>query len=585
VRTIEVGDILDGRYEILGILGQGGMGSVYRARQIKLDRLVALKVPNASRLADSAFMRRFEREARTCARFTHENIVTIHDVMVSENLAYICMEYVDGDPLDRFQAMHFDELAVADMVDLIGQICDGLHRAHQEGIVHRDIKPANIFITRDKRRVKIMDFGIARVSEATALTVEGSIIGTPYYVAPEQIRGENVTPATDIYSLSIVIYQIFTNHLVFDGEVTTLIYKHVSEPPPPPRRINPRLPESLNTCLLKGLEKDPRRRYQTTVELFDELREATVPIAHLPLTELIPDAAAATKILSESPGTAKPTPPRSAPEKAKVSALDAIFSVTTLANAGGRATLHSASTVITATPEITAPHARAHAVPNLGLLALKAILKGVWRSLAALVWIFARLPRWAKALTALLGVLAIAYLLVVRGHGFSIQGPPFELPKRSDEAPLKPEATPTPTGDPTAVQRSFVEAPLVQGQKAQPVAAALPRKPTLGERIRGWLPRSKKPALQIEVQFKQAPLEGQAGKLYYIEWDSRIVSGAGVIENYLVSLDGEKPSRVSARRPYHSWENLAVGKHRVTVQAESRDSQRSPPAQWEFQVR
>ena len=612
MRALDIGDVLDDRYEIFGILGQGGMGSVYKARQIKLDRIVALKVPNASMLADSGFMRRFEREARTCARFTHDNIVTIHDVMVSKDIAYICMEYVDGDPLDKFLTLHFDELAVADAVDLIGQICQGLHRAHEEEIIHRDIKPSNIYVTRDKRRVKIMDFGIARVAEATALTVDGSIMGTPYYMSPEQIRGETVTPATDVYSLAVVIYQIFTNRLVFEGEITALIFKHVSEAPPPPRQINPHLPEPLSACLLKGLEKEPPRRYQSTLDLFDDLREATAAIAHLPLCEIVASPAKATMILQEPPVAAKPPTPHPAierktpiqkpiPQPTPATAEAPTFhrertrtpvsaATATTAMPGDkkqRATLSEAATIVGMAPEVPPlPGERRPATaPNLGLLALKAILRGLGHGFLGLVRGLARSPRWAKAVILAVAVLAIAYCFIPWNGGLLSESSTVDLPKVGDQTTAGPATPPRAVG-PTVTPATAVGVPAEKSQEAQPVAAAMPRKPSLGQRIRGWFGGgSKKSVLQMEVRFTQAPPEGQVGKLYRIEWQSRIVSGRGVVENYLVSLDGGKPFRVSARRPFFSSDSLPAGKHRLTVQAESRDDQRSAPAEREFEIR
>jgi len=505
MQTIDVGKILDDRYEILGLLGQGGMGSVYRARQIKLDRIVALKIPNAAMLNDIAFMRRFEREARTCARFTHDNIVTIHDVMVSPDLAYICMEYVEGDPLDRFVATHFDELAVADVVDLIGQICDGLHRAHEEGIIHRDIKPANLLVTRDKRRVKIMDFGIARVAEATVLTLEGSMMGTPYYMAPEQIRGEALSAATDIYALTIVIYRIFTNRMVFDGEITQLIYKHVSESPTPPRQINPQLPEGLNACLLKGLEKNPQRRYAATPELFDDLREATAPVGHLRLSEIVPMAAGTTRMVAEPLGGQKPPGPRAV---VRGQSGVAVSTSAETAPPGGRrpvtppaiepsrppspapaaapaasdrgqdATIHRAATHLIRPREPTPPGgARPQAAPNLGLLVLKAILRAIWGGLKLLVRGFARLPQWAKAAV----LLAIAALAV--GHAVGLlkttllrHGTPTVMTSAESTPPPTPPvvAKGAPTPPTQAVGETTSRASAAQPVEARPAAQSQP---------------------------------------------------------------------------------------------------------------
>jgi serine/threonine protein kinase len=287
MRDLNTGEILDGRYEVLECIGSGGMGKVYRARQIKLDRLVALKVPNAVAMGDPEFARRFEREAMTVARFQHENIVTIHDVMVSGDTAYISMEYVDGFPLDRHLIAHHWELTIGDIVEIIRQCCSGLQRAHDEGVVHRDIKPANIFVTRADRKVKIMDFGIARVSGATMLTQMGTTMGTPHYMSPEQIRGDPLGPTSDIYAMAVLCHLLLTMHPVFEGETTTLIYKHVHEPPPSVRARNPRLPEAVDAVFQRGLAKSPMERFQRASELAGALASALAQHLTMSLHQLL----------------------------------------------------------------------------------------------------------------------------------------------------------------------------------------------------------------------------------------------------------------------------------------------------------
>lgn len=288
MRTIQAGETLDGRYEVLEMIGQGGMGRVYRARQVKLDRLVALKIPSASVMADEGFVRRFEREAMTVARFQHENIVTIHDVFVGTDLAYIAMEYVDGLPLDKFITQRYWELRVADVAALLRQCCQGLESAHTQGVIHRDIKPANIFVTRDKHRIKIMDFGIARVSDATMLTQSGTVMGTPQYMSPEQIRGMPLGPPSDIYAVSVLAFQLLTMAHLFEGETTTLIYKHIHEHPPAARSKNARLPESVDAVLFRGLEKEPSRRFLSATELALALESALTPVYTQPYHQLVP---------------------------------------------------------------------------------------------------------------------------------------------------------------------------------------------------------------------------------------------------------------------------------------------------------
>ena len=573
MRDISIGEVLDGRYEILSLLGRGGMGSVYKARQLKLDRIVALKIPNAAMLADAGFMRRFEREARTCARFTHDHIVTIHDVMVSPDLAYICMEFVDGQALDDFLAAHARILSVADVTDLIGQICDGLHAAHRLGIVHRDIKPANICVTRDKHRAKIMDFGIARVSEATALTLDGSVLGTPQYMAPEQIRGEAVGPASDIYALTIVIYKIFTLRVVFDGELTQIIFKHVSEPPTPPRRFNRRLPGGFDDCLLKGLAKSPAERYQTTLELFDRLRDATAPIAHLPLADVAPPpppmplpstpgvpasalSGASTAHLPEAEPAAPPRrsaptrhplippvpPPRAstveppagpAPMPETTTLPPTAEPPTLRPEPAATSTLYPRPSTPVEPPPVSALPRKAKGPSVLGLIwaLVWGVFRAIWAIVAFLGRAFYRLPRWGKVAAVGLPVAAVVALTVgPLGSGESI-------------------------GDLTA-------------------------------RVRDWLPSRShsQPNVQIAVEFDKAPLVGEVGKVFFVTWRGDISQGK--IVRYLLWLDDEeKPYPLTAPRNRWSSDSLPRGRHRLTLVAESDRNQRSQPAVHAFEIR
>ena len=281
----EIGSILDGRYEILGVLGSGGMGFVYKARQLHLDRLVAIKVPSAAARENVEFVTRFVREARACAKIAHDHIVAIYDVH-SGSRPYIVMEYVDGMPLNHFLHEQMTTIFISDLLEIVGQICEGLSAAHARGVVHRDIKPGNVAITRDTHRVKIMDFGIARVSDETALTISGSMMGTPYYMAPEQIRGGEITPAADLYALAAMVYQLFTGRLVFAGGISSLVYKHVSQKPKPPCEVNPMLPRAFDRVMLRALEKEPARRYESTLEFYRELRMALRPLANLPYSQI-----------------------------------------------------------------------------------------------------------------------------------------------------------------------------------------------------------------------------------------------------------------------------------------------------------
>ncbi|HPS00768.1 MAG TPA: protein kinase [Candidatus Sumerlaeota bacterium] len=307
----EPGSVLDGSYEILGVLGSGGMGKVYKARQINLNRTVAIKIPSAQVLENPEYSGRFLREAHLCAQVSHPHIVSIYDVRPGPP-PYIVMEYVDGMPLDQFLSEEATTIFVSDLLEIIHQMAQGIDAAHGRGIVHRDIKPANIVITSGNQKVKIMDFGIARASSMAALTAEGAMMGTPFYMAPEQVRGEEVTPAADLYAFGCVIYRLFTGHQVFTGEIASLLYKHVSTPPTPPSQRNPMLPPETDQVLLKALAKDARERFRSAGELSLQLRKALRPLSHLPYSQIFgqPEGLPTRKALSTP---ASPVPSLSNP--------------------------------------------------------------------------------------------------------------------------------------------------------------------------------------------------------------------------------------------------------------------------------
>jgi tRNA A-37 threonylcarbamoyl transferase component Bud32 len=254
---------LDGRFpqlEILELIGQGGMGAVYKARQPALDRIVALKILAPDRVGDPAFAERFGREARTLARLTHPNIVGIHDFGEVEGAYYLIMEYVDGASLREL--MLAGRLSPADALALVPQLCDALQFAHESGVVHRDIKPENILLDRNGG-VKIADFGLAKLLEperadGVSLTASGAVMGTPAYMAPEQIEHPlDVDHRADIYAVGVVFYEMLTGELPlgrFD---------------PPSHKVG--LDIRLDGVVLRALEKEPTRRYQFAGEVKADL--------------------------------------------------------------------------------------------------------------------------------------------------------------------------------------------------------------------------------------------------------------------------------------------------------------------------
>jgi tetratricopeptide (TPR) repeat protein/tRNA A-37 threonylcarbamoyl transferase component Bud32 len=262
-----------GDYEILTMLGEGGMGVVYKARQISLNRDVALKVIRNAEFASEEQRRRFQNEAEAVALLDHPGIVPIYEVGTFEDRRYFSMKLIEGASLDkRLSEFAADPRAAA---RLMAEVADAVHHAHQRGILHRDLKPANILVD-GRRHPHVSDFGLAKKIEGDAgMTVSGAIMGTPAYMAPEQALGRvrEITTATDVYGLGAVLYVTLTGKAPFHGDSVLETLERVrQQPPEAPTRHNPRLPRDLEVICLKCLEKDPKRRYATAGELADDLR-------------------------------------------------------------------------------------------------------------------------------------------------------------------------------------------------------------------------------------------------------------------------------------------------------------------------
>jgi serine/threonine protein kinase len=251
------------------------MGVVYRAHDRDLDDFVAIKTLRGEALsADPTLLDRFKQEIRLARRITHPNILRTHDLGETDGLRYLSMELVKGLTLKQLIDAG-DILPTPVGLRIAKQICAGLAAAHEAGVIHRDIKPQNILIE-TTGGLKITDFGIARLNEGRGMTAEGAVIGTPDYMSPEQARGLRLDFRSDIYSTGVVLYEVFTGTLPFEGDTPlAVVLKHLHEPPPAPDTRNPRIDPRVSPILLRCLQKDPKDRYQTVNELYEALAKVT----------------------------------------------------------------------------------------------------------------------------------------------------------------------------------------------------------------------------------------------------------------------------------------------------------------------
>ena len=271
-----------GRYEVLSELGQGAMGVVYKAVDPLIDRIVAIKTIkfDANDEESVDFEERFYREAKSAGRLNHPNIVTIYDVGKSDDAAYIAMEYLEGEQLKAILDVH-TPMSIERIANIAAQIAEGLAYAHKNGIVHRDIKPANVMLLQGDR-IKITDFGIAHMSTSSG-TLAGTVLGSPRYMAPEQVVGKPVDGRSDLFALGVLLYEMLTGESPFEGDnINTTMYRIVNESPVPPKTLAPRIPEAFDYIVAKALAKHPDARYQNAADMAHDLQHyqtLTIPPA------------------------------------------------------------------------------------------------------------------------------------------------------------------------------------------------------------------------------------------------------------------------------------------------------------------
>ncbi len=264
------GQKINDRYEIVKSIGEGGMANVYLANDTILDRKVAVKVLRGDLSSDDRFIRRFQREALSVSNLSHQNIVEVYDVGEEDGAYYIVMEYIDGKTLKQLLKKR-GSLTLSEVIDIMTQLTDGIAHAHESYIIHRDIKPQNIMIE-DDGKIKITDFGIAMALNATQLTQTNSVMGSIYYLPPEQASGKTATIKSDIYSLGILMYELLTGTVPFRGDnAVEIAIKHMNDKIPSIRKQNPAIPQSVENILLKATAKNPRNRYESARDMHSDL--------------------------------------------------------------------------------------------------------------------------------------------------------------------------------------------------------------------------------------------------------------------------------------------------------------------------
>ena len=264
-----------GRYEIIADLGQGAMGTVYKARDPLLDRVVAIKTISLNLPDDeiAEYEARFYQEAKAAGQLSHRNIVTIYDIGKSEQLAYMAMEYLEGQEL-RKMLSDPTPIPIEKALDIAAQVADGLDYAHNRQIVHRDIKPANVMVLNDGL-IKITDFGIARMRNNEIKTMTGMILGSPKYMSPEQVAGKRADPRSDLFSLGVVLYEMLTGTSPFVADnIHGVMYQTLNFNPPAPKSLNAELPEVINYIVAKALAKNIDDRYARAEDFANDLRQA-----------------------------------------------------------------------------------------------------------------------------------------------------------------------------------------------------------------------------------------------------------------------------------------------------------------------
>jgi tetratricopeptide (TPR) repeat protein len=277
LQELSPGALFAGRYQIIEDLGEGGMGRVFKALDTRTGEKIAVKVLRSGLEADGRTLERFSHELTSARRISHRNVCRMFDLGEDRGRLYITMEFVPGEDLKSILRM-MGAMSPAQAAGIAVQICDGLEEAHRLGVIHRDLKPANILVDKEGH-ARIMDFGIARSARSRGITDAGTMVGTPDYMSPEQTEGRDVDARSDLYAMGVMLFEMATGRLPFEGDTALAVaLKHKTERPPDPRSVSPALPNDLSKIILKCLEKDPARRYQTASDLRTDLEAAAAAL-------------------------------------------------------------------------------------------------------------------------------------------------------------------------------------------------------------------------------------------------------------------------------------------------------------------
>lgn len=315
---IEIGKLVNGRYKVIANIGSGGMANVFLAHDLILDRDVAIKILRFDFQNDQTAIRRFQREALAATEMVHPNIVGVYDVDEESGMQYLVMEYVKGMDLKRYIQMH-QHIPYGKIVDIMEQILSAVSLAHAHGIIHRDLKPQNILMDQ-AGVVKIADFGIAIALSETSLTQTNSMLGSVHYLSPEQARGSVATKQSDIYALGIILYEMITGSVPFDGEsAVTIALKHFQDEMPSVKGFDPEVPQALENIVMHATAKEPADRYKTAEEMAADLSTALTSgrANELPWqpTVMLDETKVLTPIQPEDMQTEKPKEEQPAPEE------------------------------------------------------------------------------------------------------------------------------------------------------------------------------------------------------------------------------------------------------------------------------